>query len=154
MVDAALPVVDIQGLSDFSRPHPKFAKKNVANTKPKNGSAHIDGSGCYFGNDFSCCLCAEYCVDRRRSKLSEYLRLMAFTPTISSLMRRRREMDGQTLSSRLFYWMASKACRQPVPTAAIPKFHSTSKWPCPWRRDFPKSSFSREIQIITSPTTF
>ena len=51
MVDAALPVADIQGLSDYSRPHPKFAKKNVANAQPKNGSAP-DGSGCYFGNDF------------------------------------------------------------------------------------------------------
>jgi subtilase family serine protease len=50
-VDAALPVVDIQGLSDFSRPHPKLVKRYVANAMPQNGSAP-DGSGSYFGNDF------------------------------------------------------------------------------------------------------
>jgi hypothetical protein len=49
-VDVALPVVDIQGLSDFSRPHPKLIKRNVTNI-PKTGSAP-DGSGDYFGNDF------------------------------------------------------------------------------------------------------
>jgi hypothetical protein len=50
-VDAALPVVDIEGLSDFSRPHPKLVKRNVAKAMPQNGSAP-DGSGSYFGNDF------------------------------------------------------------------------------------------------------
>jgi subtilase family serine protease len=50
-VDAALPVVDIQGLSDFSRPHPKLVKRGLANAMPKSGSAP-DGSGNYFGNDF------------------------------------------------------------------------------------------------------
>jgi subtilase family serine protease len=50
-VDAALPVADIQGLSDFSRPHPKLVKRNVAKALPQNGSAP-DGSGSYFGNDF------------------------------------------------------------------------------------------------------
>jgi hypothetical protein len=50
-VDAALPVTDIQGLSDFSRPHPKLVMRNVAKALPKNGSAP-DGSGSYFGNDF------------------------------------------------------------------------------------------------------
>jgi len=50
-VAAALPVVDIQGLSDFSRPHPKLVKRGVANAVPQNGSAP-DGSGAYFGNDF------------------------------------------------------------------------------------------------------
>ena len=50
-VDAALPVTDIQGLSDFSRPHPKLVKRNVAKALPQNGSAP-DGSGSYFGNDF------------------------------------------------------------------------------------------------------
>jgi hypothetical protein len=49
-VDAALPVVDIQGLSDYWRPHPKLIKRNTANM-PKNGSAP-DGSGSFFGNDF------------------------------------------------------------------------------------------------------
>ena len=51
MVDSALPVVDIQGLSDFSRPHPKLVQRSVSNATPQNGSAP-DGSGAYFGNDF------------------------------------------------------------------------------------------------------
>ncbi len=51
VVDAALPVVDVQGLSDFSRPHPKLVRKNVTEVTAKNGSAP-DGSGSYFGNDF------------------------------------------------------------------------------------------------------
>jgi len=54
-VDMGLPVADIQGLSDFSRPHPKFYRLNAAQTAaratPKSGSAP-DGSGAYFGNDF------------------------------------------------------------------------------------------------------
>ena len=53
-VDAALPVVDIQGLSDFSRPHPRLHRMDaatVANARPRNGSAP-DNSGAYFGNDF------------------------------------------------------------------------------------------------------
>jgi len=53
-VDAALSVVDIQGLSDFSRPHPKLHRMDaavLANARPQNGSAP-DGTGSYFGNDF------------------------------------------------------------------------------------------------------
>jgi hypothetical protein len=50
-VDAGLSVVDIQGLSDFSRLRPKLVKRSVANAMPKNGSAP-DGSTNYFGNDF------------------------------------------------------------------------------------------------------
>ena len=53
-VDVALPVVDIQGLSDFSRPHPRLHRMDaavVANARPRNGSAP-DSSGAYFGNDF------------------------------------------------------------------------------------------------------
>ena len=53
-VDAALPVADIQGLSDFSRPHPRLHRMDaaaVANARPQNGSAP-DSSGAYFGNDF------------------------------------------------------------------------------------------------------
>ena len=51
-VDAALPVADIQGLSDFSRPHPKMAQdEGAANATPKSGTAP-DGSGDLFGNDF------------------------------------------------------------------------------------------------------
>jgi subtilase family serine protease len=53
-VDATLPVVDIQGLSDFSRPHPRLHRidaATAANAIPKNGSAP-NGSGNYFGNDF------------------------------------------------------------------------------------------------------
>src|SRR5581483_882916 len=51
MVEVALPVADIQGLSDVARPHPKLAKRNVATATPKNGSAP-DGTGAFFGNDF------------------------------------------------------------------------------------------------------
>lgn len=50
-VAVGLPVADIQGLSDFSRPHPKLLRKNISNAKPETGSAP-DGSGSYFGNDF------------------------------------------------------------------------------------------------------
>jgi subtilase family serine protease len=53
-VDAALPVADIQGLSDFSRPHPRLHRMDAAvaaKAAPKGGSAP-DGSGNYFGNDF------------------------------------------------------------------------------------------------------
>jgi subtilase family serine protease len=51
MVAADLPVADIQGLSDYARPHPRFKKMDVSKIVSKNGSAP-DGSGCYFGNDF------------------------------------------------------------------------------------------------------
>lgn len=53
-VDMALPVVDIQGLSDFWRPQPKLVKRtNTAkgSAAVRNGSAP-DGSGQLFGNDF------------------------------------------------------------------------------------------------------
>ena len=52
-VDAALPVVDVQGMSDFSRPHPRLHLMNAAAAKAvvRSGSAP-DGSGGYFGNDF------------------------------------------------------------------------------------------------------
>jgi subtilase family serine protease len=53
-VDAGLPVVDVLGLSDFSRPHPKLArrtKNSAAKAAPKSGTAP-DGSGDLFGNDF------------------------------------------------------------------------------------------------------
>ena len=71
VVAADLPVADIQGLSDFSKPHPKFVRRNMANASngqdagatpnlkkvdsaravSRNGSAP-DGSGAYFGDDF------------------------------------------------------------------------------------------------------
>jgi hypothetical protein len=52
-VDAALPVVDVQGVSDFSRPHPRLHLMNAAAAKAvvRSGSAP-DGSGGYFGDDF------------------------------------------------------------------------------------------------------
>jgi subtilase family serine protease len=52
-VDAALPIVDIQGLSDFSRPHPMLHRVNAAagSRAPKGGSSP-DNLGGYFGNDF------------------------------------------------------------------------------------------------------
>jgi hypothetical protein len=53
LVDAALPVVDVQGVSDFSRPQPRLHRMNAlaANAIANSGSAP-DGSGSYFGNDF------------------------------------------------------------------------------------------------------
>jgi subtilase family serine protease len=53
-VDAHLPVVDIQGLSDFWRPHPRLHRLDAAtaaSARPKNGSSP-DNQGDYFGNDF------------------------------------------------------------------------------------------------------
>jgi subtilase family serine protease len=53
-VDGALPAVDIQGLSNFWRPHPKLHRMDeakLANAMPKTGSSP-DGNGYYFGNDF------------------------------------------------------------------------------------------------------
>lgn len=47
-VAAGLPVADIQGLSDFSRPHPRLKKASATNS-PKNGSG---SGGAYLGNDF------------------------------------------------------------------------------------------------------
>ena len=50
-VDANLPVADIQGLSDYSRPHPKSHRTVIpAGATPKNGSAPNGYS--YIGNDF------------------------------------------------------------------------------------------------------
>ena len=49
-VEATLPVTDIQGLSDYSRPHPHLHKA-VANALPLTGTAP-DSSGSYFANDF------------------------------------------------------------------------------------------------------
>ena len=49
-VDATLPVTDIQGLSDYSRPHPHLHKA-LANALPLTGTAP-DSSGSYFANDF------------------------------------------------------------------------------------------------------
>lgn len=50
-VDAGLAVADVQGLSDYVRPRPKFHVMNSGHAASKNGSAP-DGSGAYFGNDF------------------------------------------------------------------------------------------------------
>jgi subtilase family serine protease len=50
-VDAALPVVDIEGLSDLSLPHSKWTKSKGANASPKKGTAP-DGNGDLFGDDF------------------------------------------------------------------------------------------------------
>lgn len=50
-VAATLPVVDIQGLTDYARPHAKRHRIPMAKQAAKGGSAP-DGSGAYFGNDF------------------------------------------------------------------------------------------------------
>jgi subtilase family serine protease len=53
MVDSSLPVADVEGLTDFWRPHPKLIKKPTPTVPRKvaNGSAP-DHSGDLFGNDF------------------------------------------------------------------------------------------------------
>jgi hypothetical protein len=50
-VAAGLPVVDVQGLSDFIRPHSKIKRTDLARQVAKNGSAP-GGSGAFFGDDF------------------------------------------------------------------------------------------------------
>jgi hypothetical protein len=52
-VAVTLPIVDIQGLSDYSRPRPRLHRMNALGTAAvtKNGSAP-DGTGSYFGDDF------------------------------------------------------------------------------------------------------
>lgn len=50
-VDVSLPVADIQGLSDFSKPHPRLRAMTASAASPKSGSAP-NGSGEYFGDDF------------------------------------------------------------------------------------------------------
>jgi hypothetical protein len=51
VVDAALPLADIQGLSNFSRPRPRLHRMLRQKAVAKDGSAP-DNSGAYFGNDF------------------------------------------------------------------------------------------------------
>ncbi len=50
-VDSALPLVHVEGLSDYSRPHPRRAPRVAQRSAPKNGSSP-DGNGYFFGNDF------------------------------------------------------------------------------------------------------
>jgi hypothetical protein len=47
-VPSALPVADIQGLSDFSQPHPRLKRANLTRS-PKDGSG---SDGAYLGDDF------------------------------------------------------------------------------------------------------
>ena len=49
--DASLPVADIQGLDNYSRPHPFSHPMDVTAVTPHGGSAP-DASGGYFGDDF------------------------------------------------------------------------------------------------------
>jgi subtilase family serine protease len=53
-MDLAVPVLDISGLSDFSRPHPKFVispSHKIGNAMPKDG-AGSGVTGNYIGGDF------------------------------------------------------------------------------------------------------
>src|ERR1019366_861703 len=54
-VESNLPIADVSGLENYSRPHPKLRRLDpalaAALATTKNGSAP-DGSGDYFGNDF------------------------------------------------------------------------------------------------------
>jgi len=51
VVDAHLPVADVEGLSDFSLAHPRLVPDTGGNDIVRNGSAP-DGSGGYIGDDF------------------------------------------------------------------------------------------------------
>ncbi len=51
-VAAGLPVVDIQGLTDYSRPHAKLHQNDLAQAAIGKGGSAPDGSGGFFGNDF------------------------------------------------------------------------------------------------------
>ena len=52
-VDGTLPVVDVQGLSNYARPHPRWQRMDAVktNARSKAGSSP-DGAGEFFGNDF------------------------------------------------------------------------------------------------------
>ncbi len=50
-VDAGLAVVDIEGLSDYIKPHPKSVKPAAVNAIPNAGSSPGGGTS-YFGDDF------------------------------------------------------------------------------------------------------
>lgn len=50
-VPAGLPMADITGLSNYSRPRPRWHKMSSNQFTPRNGSSP-DGRGAYFGNDF------------------------------------------------------------------------------------------------------
>ncbi len=57
-VDAALPVADVQGLNDYSRPHPKLYRADLAGTSSKDATPSagsgpiVNGTATYIGNDF------------------------------------------------------------------------------------------------------
>jgi subtilase family serine protease len=63
-VSVDLPVADVQGISDFARPYPKFVRKTPAarggtstpavapNSTIHHGGSAPDGSGSFFGDDF------------------------------------------------------------------------------------------------------
>jgi subtilase family serine protease len=50
-VDAALPMAEVSGLSDYWRPHSRRPKHHMLRGAPRNGSSP-DGNGATFGNDF------------------------------------------------------------------------------------------------------
>ena len=50
-VDAKLPVMDVEGLTDYWLPHPKWRHNYGSNSTAKKGTAP-DGSGDLFGDDF------------------------------------------------------------------------------------------------------
>ena len=72
-VDAALPVADVGGLSNFQRPHPKLVKQNSvrANVAAKTGSAP---TGDYLGDDFR----AAYVPDTTLTGAGQMVGLLQF----------------------------------------------------------------------------
>ena len=72
-VDAALPVADVGGLSNFQRPHPKLVRQNTtrANVVAKTGSAP---TGDYLGDDFR----AAYVPDTTLTGAGQMVGLLQF----------------------------------------------------------------------------
>ena len=128
-VDKSLPVVDIQGLSDYSLPHPNLVKKNLLSTTPKFGSA-ADGYS-YFGDDFR----AAYVPGTTLNGAGQTVGLLQFdviTRVTLQLTPRLRAAGAQTLSFRKFYSMVTAAAL-PASTA-MPKCRSILRWRWRWRR--------------------
>jgi hypothetical protein len=102
-VDASLAVADIQGLSDFSRPHPMLHRADVSlvsNVAPKGGSAP-NGTGAYFGNDFR----SAYAPDTTLTGTGQIVGLLEF--------------DGYYASDIAAYAAAAGDGRSSIPIQAV-----------------------------------
>ena len=112
VVAADLPVADLQGLSDFPRPHPKVKKMDQARAVAKGGSAP-DGSGNYFGDDFR----NAYAAGTALTGAGQMVGVLEFDGYYAATFpttRRRRAAGGAALSFNPCIWTASMACRRPA----------------------------------------